>query len=91
MAFHVLRSERTRKTEHDELFASIRRNQALNDGVWMAHSTMMGIMGRMCAYTGQVLTWEQCLGSQENLTPQTWEWGEREFPPVPMPGRTPFI
>jgi len=79
------------QTEHDELFASIRRNQALNDGVWMAHSTMMGIMGRMCAYTGQMLTWEQCLGSQENLTPQTWEWGEREFPPVPMPGRTPFI
>ncbi len=77
--------------EHDELFASIRAGDAKNDGVWMAHSTMMGIMGRMCAYTGQVLTWDQCLNSQEDLTPKVWEWGDREFPPVPMPGQTPFI
>lgn len=79
------------QTEHDELFASIRRGEPINDGVWMAHSTMMGIMGRMCAYTGQTLTWEQCLNSQENLTPERWEWGERAFPEVAMPGQTPFV
>ena len=79
------------QAEHDELFASIRGGERINDGIWMAHSTMMAIMGRMCAYTGQTLTWEQCLNSQENLTPEKWEWGEREFPEVAMPGRTPFV
>ncbi|NNM24376.1 MAG: Gfo/Idh/MocA family oxidoreductase [Phycisphaerales bacterium] len=73
------------QTEHDELFASIRAGTPINDGVHMAHSTMMGIMGRMCAYTGEALTWDQCMASQEDLTPATWEWGDRPFPPVAMP------
>jgi myo-inositol 2-dehydrogenase/D-chiro-inositol 1-dehydrogenase len=79
------------QTEHDELFASIRRGAPINDGVWMCNSTMMAIMARMCAYTGQTLTWEQCMKSEENLTPDTWEWGARDFPAVPMPGQTPFV
>jgi predicted dehydrogenase len=78
------------QTEHDELFASIRDGQPVNDGVWMTHSTMMGIMGRMCAYTGDTLTWDQCLDSTENLTPETWEWGDREFPAVPMASEKKF-
>ncbi len=47
------------QNEHDELFASIRSGKPINDGDWMAHSTLMGIMGRMAAYTGQEVTWEQ--------------------------------
>jgi predicted dehydrogenase len=79
------------QTEHDELFASIRAGTPVNDGVSMAHSTMMGIMGRMCAYTGETLTWDQCLNSQEVLTPDSWEYGDRPFPPVPMPSEKKFI
>jgi predicted dehydrogenase len=75
------------QTEHDELFAGIRDGRPINDGVQMANSTMMGIMGRMCAYTGRTLTWEECLASNESLTPETWEWGDRAFPDVAMPGR----
>ena len=37
--------------EHNELFASIRNRKPINDGNWMAQSTLMGIMGRMAAYT----------------------------------------
>jgi sugar phosphate isomerase/epimerase len=36
--------------EHDELFASIRSGKPINNGEWMAHSTLLAIMGRMAAY-----------------------------------------
>lgn len=79
------------QTEHDELTASIRAGEPINDGEWMTLSTMLGIMGRMCAYTGRTLTYEQCLNSQESLTPQSWEWGDAEIPPVPWPSKTEFV
>lgn len=77
--------------EHDELFAAIRAGRAVNDGVWAARSTMLAIMLRMSAYTGQTLTWEQALNSEERLGPATYEWGELAVGPVPIPGRTRFV
>ncbi len=62
------------QVEHDELFAAIRSGQPVNDGVSMAHSTLMAIMGRMAAYTGQVVTWDQALNSKETLVPATLDW-----------------
>ena len=47
--------------EHDELFASIRAGKPINDGEWMARSTLMGIMGRMATYTGQEISWKQAM------------------------------
>ena len=79
------------QVEHNELFAAIRSGQPLNEGERMANSTMLGIMGRMCAYTGQTLTWDECLNSQENLTPDSWEWGDVAFPEVARPGITRFV
>ena len=58
--------------EHNELFASIRSGKPINDGDRMAHSTLMGIMGRMAAYTGQEITWEQAMNSQAESCPSTW-------------------
>jgi myo-inositol 2-dehydrogenase/D-chiro-inositol 1-dehydrogenase len=91
------------QVEHDEMYASIRRGEPINDGVWMAHSTLVAIMGRMAAYTGQEITWEQALNSQENLarwmtwqenTPGElklhWDMALRE-PPVAIPGQTKFV
>ena len=77
--------------EHDELFASIRNGRPINDGVWMAHSTLMAIMGRMACYTGQEITWDQALNSQEDLTPESYEWGDVKIPEVAMPGITKFV
>ena len=57
------------QTEHDELFASIRSGKPINDGTWMASSTMLAIMGRMAAYTGQEVTWDMALNSKEQLVP----------------------
>lgn len=79
------------QTEHDELFASIRNNQPINNGRYMAHSTLLAIMGRMATYTGQKITWEQALNSKEDLTPKKYEWGPISTPEVAMPGVTKFV
>lgn len=80
------------QVEHDELFASIRSGTPINDGERMARSTLMGIMGRMAAYTGQEITWEQMLKSEENLYPANLRW-DMTLPIAPMavPGKTPFV
>ena len=78
--------------EHDELFAAIRKNKPINDGQRMATSTLLAMMGRMAAYTGQQITWEQALNSQEKLTPDTIDWnGSFKTPPTPRPGITKFL
>ena len=80
------------QTEHNELFASIRGGEARNDGLWMAHSTLMAIMGRTAAYTGTELTWEQALNSQEKLVPDNLKWDAAlPITPMPVPGRTKFV
>ncbi len=78
------------QNEHDELFRSIRAGDARNDGEWMMRSTMMSIMGRMAAYTGQVLEWDRALASEEVLGPDVPAWGPMPVRPRPVPGRTPF-
>ena len=78
--------------EHDRLFASIRQNKPINEGEWMATSTLLAIMGRMAAYTGQQVTWEQALNSQESIVPAKLEWNMKlEAPPLPMPGKTKLL
>ena len=77
------------QVEHNELFASIRSGQPINDGDRMAHSTLMGIMGRMAAYTGQEVTWEQAMNSQEKLVPDPLDWKMKlDIAPMAMPGVT---
>ncbi len=79
------------QVEHNELFASIRAGKPINSGVRMAHSTLTAIMGRMAAYTGQEITWEQALNSQENLWPGDLAWNMKiGVGPVPVPGKTQF-
>lgn len=78
--------------EHAEFFASLRSGKHINDGDRMATSTMVGIMGRMAAYTGQEITYEQALNSQEKLVPDnlTWDSAAPEVK-VAMPGQTKFL
>jgi predicted dehydrogenase len=80
------------QTEHDELFASIRAGNPINDGIWMTTSTLMAIMGRMAGYTGQQITWEQALNSQEKLVPNPVDWNSPlPIAPMAQPGRTKFV
>jgi predicted dehydrogenase len=79
------------QTEHDELFASIRAGKPINNGDYMAKSTLLAIMGRMAAYTGQVVSWEMALKSTQDLSPPRYDW-DTPLPvaPVAMPGQTRF-
>jgi hypothetical protein len=52
---------------------------------------MLAISGRMAAYTGQRLTWEACMNSEEDLTPSSYEWSDNSVPAVAVPGKTKFI
>lgn len=78
--------------EHDELFADLRAGKLPNDGDRMAQSTLMGIMGRMSAYTGKEVTWEAAMNSKLDTMPKDLKW-DMKLPvgPVPEPGVTPLI
>ena len=77
--------------EHERLFASIRGGKAENDGEYMTKSTLLAIMGRMATYTGQVITWDQAMNSQELLAPKKYEWGEAPEVVIASPGVTKFV
>lgn len=76
------------QVEHDELFAAIRAGEVINNGDYMCKSTLMAIMARMAAYSGQEVTWDQALNSPENLTPEKYEWGPMKVAPIAIPGLT---
>lgn len=80
------------QVEHDELFASIRSGKPINDGTRMAHTTLMALMGRMAAYTGQRVSWEQALNSKQELLPRNLDWNTAvEDLPLAVPGETEFV
>jgi predicted dehydrogenase len=80
------------QTEHDDLFASIRAGKPVNDGTRMANTTLMAILGRMAAYTGQEVTWDQALNSQQSLVPAKLDWNTKlETVPTAKPGITKLV
>jgi len=77
--------------EHEHLIASIRgEGTYLNEARRVAESTLTAIMGRLSAYTGKVVTWEQAMGSSLSLSPPSYDFGDLPVRPVPTPGRTPL-
>ena len=82
--------------EHDAFFENVRTGKVRIDAEYAAHSTMMGVMGRMATYTGQVITWDQAFNSQEILVPDNLTWAteppvkpdEDGWYPVAIPGTT---
>jgi hypothetical protein len=59
----------------------------------MAKSTLLAVMGRMAAYTGKAVTWQQALASKEVLAPPRYEWGPlpEALSKIAMPGVTKLI
>lgn len=79
------------QTQHNELFASIRNGKPKNDGILMANSTMIAILGRMVAYSGQTLEWDQAMTSNKVLGPPMAQlnWDSKyTSPEVAIPGIT---
>jgi predicted dehydrogenase len=80
------------QVEHDEMFAAIRKGEAINNGEYMARSSLLAIMGRMSAYTGKQISWDEAMTSKEDLLPPRFDWNmDLPAPPVAMPGRTQFV
>jgi predicted dehydrogenase len=79
------------QVEHDELFAAIRSGKTINDGVEAAYSTMMAIMGRMAAYSGKRISWDQAFNSKEDLVPANLVWGNLDVAPIATPGVTKLV
>lgn len=85
-------NEKIYQLEHDALFASIRKSDPIDAGDFMSHSTLMAIMGRMATYTGQKVTWEEAMNSQESLAPESYSWDAK--PPISeiaIPGTTHLV
>jgi hypothetical protein len=68
--------------EHDILFDAIANGKQVTNSTAEngAKSTMTAILGRMAAYSGQQLEWDQALNSQNDLFPKTLAWDAA--PPV---------
>ena len=83
------------QVEHNEMYAAIRQGKPMNNGVRMCHSTLLGLMGRQAGYTGQEVTWEHMLKSQEKQCPvdlDKLDWnGPLAINPVALPGRTKLV
>jgi predicted dehydrogenase len=85
------------QVEHDDLFAAIRADLPYNEAEYGAKSTLTSILGRMATYSGQKVTWEQALNSEEALVPDRYAWDgtpptvpfENGQYAIPMPGSTP--
>ncbi len=84
--------------EHDLLFDAIRKDKPYNETERSAYAAMTGILGRMAAESGQMITWDQAMASDFILAPGLEDWTMDSKPPVvpdgkgqypvAMPGRT---
>jgi len=67
--------------EHINLVTAIRTGNPVNDAEAQVNSTLITIMGRISAYTGKDVTWEELMNSDLYLGPKTYAFG-------PVPGIT---
>ncbi len=80
------------QVEHDDLFASIRAGNPINEAENGAQSTMTAILGRMATYSGKVVAWDEAIASEISLAPK--EYSFTASPPVPsiaVPGVTQVV
>lgn len=61
--------------EHVRLVTAIRTNKPINDTEMHVQSTMMAMMGRMSAYTGKFISWDDIMVSPMKLGPETYAFG----------------
>ncbi|MFO0851138.1 MAG: Gfo/Idh/MocA family oxidoreductase [Gemmataceae bacterium] len=74
--------------EHIDLLQSIKAGKPLNELKQVTESTMTAILGRMAAYSGQEVKWEQALNSKESTMPENLSADSTiAIGPVPIPGK----
>lgn len=85
------------QVEHDDLFKAIRTNaKDYNEAEYGAMSTMTAILGRLCTYSGKVITMDQALNSEVSIMPKSFSF-DAEAPinpnangdyPIAIPGQS---
>jgi myo-inositol 2-dehydrogenase/D-chiro-inositol 1-dehydrogenase len=87
------------QVEHDRLFAAIRADLPHFEAENGANATMTAILGRLATYSGKVVTWDEALASDIDLSPARYDF-EAEPPvlpdaegryPVAIPGVTKVV
>jgi predicted dehydrogenase len=74
--------------EHIDLLTSIKAGKPLNELQQVTESTLTAILGRMAAYSGQPLKWEDALNSKEDTMPKDLTADSTiAVGPVPVPGK----
>lgn len=89
------------KIEHRELFKAIRSGKTINNGDYMARSTLVTIMGQISCYTGKEVTWDEISKSDFYYPPKPEDCHRDMEPPVKpgpdgiypvyIPGKTKLI
>jgi hypothetical protein len=88
--------------EHDLLFDAIRQDKPLNETERCAKAAMTGILGRMAAESGKLVTWDEAIASNIELAPglEKYTMDSPTAPvmpdaqgryPVAMPGMTKVV
>jgi len=75
--------------EHKDLITCIRQNIPFNEAEQTAISVLVAIMGRVSAYTGKMVTYDEMMNSDMKLGPETYIMGNigyMETAKVPVPG-----
>lgn len=85
------------QVEHDCLFEAVAKNEyKYADADNGAKATLTAIMGRMAAYSGQLIEWDKALNSTVNLQPEAYSWTAKPkslpdkdgWYEIAMPGKT---
>ena len=70
------------QVEHDLLFDAIRQDKPYNEAERSAYAAMTGILGRMAAESGQLVTWNEAMTSNLELAPGLDNFTMNSNPPV---------
>lgn len=84
------------QVEHDELFASIRKGEVINDLHYGTMSTMTSILGRYATYSGLEVKMDDAIASDVQLVQATNSWDDTPpvmpnsdgYYPVAVPGKS---
>jgi predicted dehydrogenase len=69
--------------EHVALFNAIRAGTPLNNGLYMARSSLLALMATWCSHTGEKITWEQAMNARKQVNPERYAL---DAPPPTLPG-----
>lgn len=73
--------------EHIDLVTAIRTNNPYVEAEQTAYSNLAAIMGRMSAYTGKAVTWDEAMNSDMQIGPTEYKLGKVNIAAnIPVPG-----